>query len=90
MGAQQIVNLVIPVGFLAVFYFLLIRPQQKRDKSIKSMRETLKPGDDVVTIGGIVGKITKVTDESVTIEVGADKTRIIVEKWAIGKLLESK
>lgn len=90
MGAQQIVNLVVPLGFLVVFYFLLIRPQQKRDKSIKSMRETLKTGDDVVTIGGIVGKITKVTDESVTIEVGADKTRIIVEKWAIGKLIGSK
>lgn len=86
MGAQQIVNLVIPLGFLVVFYFLLIRPQQKRDKAIKSMRASLKPGDEVVTIGGIVGKITKVTDDTVTIEVGADKTRIIVEKWGIGKM----
>ena len=68
MGAQQIVNLVIPLGFLVVFYFLLIRPQQKRDKAIKSMRSSLKPGDEVVTIGGIVGKITKVTDDTVTID----------------------
>ena len=90
MGAQQIVNLVIPLGFLVVFYFLLIRPQQKRDKAIKFMRSSLKPGDEVVTIGGIVGKITKVTDDTVTIEVGADKTRITVEKWGIGKMTGDK
>ena len=90
MGAQQIVNLVIPLGFLVVFYFLLIRPKQKRDKAIKSMRSSLKPADEVVTIGGIVGKITKVTDDTVTIEVGADKTRITVEKWGIGKMTGDK
>ena len=54
------------------------------------MRASLKPGDEVVTIGGIVGKITKVTDDTVTIEVGADKTRITVEKWGIGKMTGDK
>lgn len=90
MGAQQIVNLVIPLGFLAVFYFILIRPQQKRDKAIKSMRESLKIGDEVVTIGGIVGRVLKVTEEVITIEVGADKTKLTVEKWGIGKQINSK
>lgn len=89
MGTQQIVNLVIPLGFLAVFYFILIRPQQKRDKAVKSMRESLKIGDEVVTIGGIVGRVMKVTEEVITIEVGADKTKLAVEKWAIGKLINS-
>lgn len=90
MGAQQFVNLAIPVGFLAVFYFILIRPQQKRDKAIKSMRESLKIGDEIVTIGAIVGRVLKVTDDTVTIEVGADKTKLTIEKWGIGKLINSK
>ena len=90
MGAQQFVNLAVPIGFLVVFYFLLIRPQQKRDKAVKAMRESLKTGDAVVTIGGLVGKIMKVTDDAVTIEVGADKTKLTVEKWGIGKVTSSK
>ena len=90
MGAQQFVNLAVPIGFLVVFYFLLIRPQQKRDKAVKTMREALKTGDEVVTIGGLVGKIMKVTDDAVTIEVGADKTKLTVEKWGIGKVTTAK
>lgn len=90
MGTQQFVNLAVPIGFLVVFYFLLIRPQQKRDKAVKSMRESLKTGDEIVTIGGLVGKIMKVTDDTVTVEVGADKTKLTVEKWGIGKIIASK
>lgn len=90
MDAQALINIVIPLAFLAIFYFILIRPQQKREKAVKAMRESLKIGDEVSTIGGIIGKIVKVTEESVVIEVGADKTKLTVERWGVGRVLSSK
>lgn len=86
MNPQQLSGLLVPLVFVIIFYFLLIRPQQKREKSLKDMRESLKVGNEVVTIGGIVGKIIKVNEESVTIEIGADKTKLVFEKWGIAKV----
>lgn len=86
MNPQQLSGLLVPLVFVVIFYFLLIKPQQKREKSLKDMRENLKVGNEVVTIGGIVGKIIKVNEESVTIEIGADKTKLVFEKWGIAKV----
>lgn len=80
MGQLQVL---FPVLLIFVFYFLLIRPQKKREKQINEMRNNLKVGDKVVTIGGINGKIIKIKDEKVTIEVGADKVRIEMMRWSI-------
>ena len=66
----------------AVFYFLLIRPQQKRAKTHKQFMENLKKGDRVVTSGGLYGTITGVTDDAVTIEV-AEKVRVKILKGAV-------
>lgn len=92
-GAPQTGNLLstlmLPVLFLAIFYFFIIRPQQKKDKKIKEMRNSAKVGDEVLTIGGIYGKIVKIKDEVITIEVGADKTRFDIAKWAIGNIQSS-
>jgi preprotein translocase subunit YajC len=66
----------------AVFYFLLIRPQQKRTKQHKTFMENLKKGDTVVTSGGLYGKITGITDEAVTIEI-AEKVRVKVARNAV-------
>ena len=86
MNVQQLSSLVIPFIFLIIFYFLLIRPQQKREKSIKEMRNSLKVGDNIVTIGGMVGKIVKIFEDEVTIEIGSDKTKITQEKWGIARV----
>ena len=86
MNFQQLSSLVIPFIFLIIFYFLLIRPQQKREKSIKEMRNSLKVGDNIVTIGGMVGKIVKIFEDEVTIEIGSDKTKITLEKWGIARV----
>ncbi|CBH21431.1 conserved protein of unknown function [Acetoanaerobium sticklandii] len=86
MNVQQLSSLVIPFIFLIIFYLLLIRPQQKREKSIKEMRNSLKVGDNVVTIGGMVGKIVKIFEDEVTIEIGSDKTKITLEKWGIARV----
>jgi preprotein translocase subunit YajC len=69
-----------------VLYFLMIRPQMKRQKEQKSMMEALAKGDEVVTAGGVLGKITKVADGYVTLEV-ANTTEIVVQKSAITTLL---
>ena len=68
---------------LVVFYFLLIRPENKKKKAIEEMRNSLKVGEEITTIGGIIGTICAVKDETIVIETGADRVRIEFTKWAI-------
>lgn len=77
---QSLLIIAVPV---AVFYFLLIRPQRKKDKAVAEMRKNLEVGDEVTTIGGIVGKVVSIKDDTVIIESGADKNRIRFKRWAI-------
>ena len=72
--------LLIMVG---VFYFMLIRPENKRKKEAEQMRSAVKKGDQIVTIGGIVGTVVDVKEKNIVIETGADQVRIEFEKWAI-------
>ncbi|QZY57055.1 preprotein translocase subunit YajC [Crassaminicella profunda] len=76
------------VIFIAIFYFLIIRPQKKREKQIKEMRDSLKVGEQISTIGGIFGKISKIKDDTVTIEVGSDKTKLQIARWAVGTVIK--
>ena len=69
-----------------VMYFLMIRPQQKRAKEQKAMMDALAKGDEVITAGGMLGKVSKVSDTYVTIEVAAN-TEIVVQKHSITTLL---
>ena len=66
-----------------VFYFLLIRPQRKKDKEAKQMLESLKVGDRICTIGGIYGTIVRIKDDVLTVEVGEAKTPMVFARWAI-------
>jgi len=66
-----------------VFYFVLIRPQRKKDKEAKEMLDNLKVGDRICTIGGIYGTIVKIKDDVLTVEVGEQKTQLIFARWAI-------
>jgi preprotein translocase subunit YajC len=74
------------VAIFVVFYFLLIRPQQKKAKEAKAMLDALQKGDEVVTAGGILGRISKINDQYATVEV-ADKTELTVQRGAISQLL---
>ncbi|TCO79850.1 preprotein translocase subunit YajC [Marinisporobacter balticus] len=76
-------------AFIAIFYFLIIRPQKKREKKVKDMRNSLKVGDYIATIGGIHGKIAKVKDEMVILEVGSDKVKLQIARWAVGSVVKS-
>ncbi|MCD6436556.1 MAG: preprotein translocase subunit YajC [Clostridiales bacterium] len=77
-------SLIYLVGLFAIFYFLILRPQQKKTKQLKEMRASIKAGDKVTTIGGMVGTILKINGEDITLEVGADKLRMNFKVWAIG------
>ena len=68
---------------LGVFYFMLIRPENKRKKEAEQMRSAVKKGDEIVTIGGIVGTVVDVKEKNIVVETGADQVRIEFEKWAI-------
>jgi preprotein translocase subunit YajC len=68
---------------IAIFYFLLIRPENKKKKAVNEMRASLKVGDEITTIGGVVGTICAVKEETVVMETGADRVRIEFTKWAI-------
>ena len=77
-------GLIIPIAFLLIFYFFAIRPQKKREKEIMEMRNNLKQGDKVVTIGGVKGEVVKLKEDAVIIEVEPNKTRLEMTRWAIG------
>lgn len=80
---SMIPSLVIMVLLFAVMYFILIRPQKKKEKEQKAMQRDLRIGDEVVTIGGIVGLVVKTTEDTVVIECGGDRSRLRMKKWAI-------
>jgi len=82
-GVSQIVILVV---FVAIFYFMLIRPQQKRMKEQQAMLSKLASGDEVVTTGGILGRITEVGESFITLEI-ADGVRIRVQRGQISQLM---
>lgn len=77
---QMVVPMVLIVG---VFYFMMIRPQRKKDKKVKEMLANLKAGDRICTIGGIYGTITGLRDDSVVLSVGMQDTPMVVARWAI-------
>ena len=79
-------TIIMVVVFFAIFYFLLIRPQSKRNKELRAMIESLKKGDEVVTAGGILGRITNIDDNIITLAIN-DTTEIKVQKSAVSSIL---
>ena len=85
-GGDPITALLFPLGLIFLFYFFLIRPQSKRAKEHRSMVEALSKGDEVVTQGGILGKIINVGENFVSVEI-ADNITITIQKGSIGALM---
>ena len=82
-GVSILPSLFMIVAMIAVFYFLLIRPENKRKKQAEEMRSSLKVGDEITTIGGITGTICAVKEKTLVMETGADRVRIELAKWAV-------
>ncbi|MDR2356552.1 MAG: preprotein translocase subunit YajC [Oscillospiraceae bacterium] len=76
-------SIIMIVAMIAIFYFLMIRPEQKKKKKLAEMRSSLSAGDTITTIGGVIGKIVSLNDEAVTFETGEDRVRVQVAKWAV-------
>lgn len=85
-GASPISSILMLVGFVAIFYFMLIRPQQKRAKEHKNLLADLSKGDEVTLAGGMLGRVTKVTDEFLVLEIAQDVS-IKVQKAAVTAVL---
>ncbi|MBR2446757.1 MAG: preprotein translocase subunit YajC [Clostridia bacterium] len=86
-GGGQIIMTIIMVVLVGVFfYFFMIRPQKKQEKEINEMRNSLSVGDEITTIGGIIGKVISIRDETVVIETSHDRTKIRLLKSAISKV----
>ena len=77
------------VVFILIFYVLIIRPQKKQEREVTEMRASVSVGDEIVTIGGVLGKVIKVKEDELTIEVGAEKTKLNVKKWSLREITKS-
>ncbi len=75
--------IILMVVMLVVMYFFMIRPQKKRQKEEQEMRAALEIGDEIITIGGIVGRVVTIREEDIVIETGADRTKMKIQRWAV-------
>lgn len=82
-GAGSGSMIIMLVIMFAVMYFMIIRPENKKKKKAEEMRNSLSLGDEIITIGGLTGKLVQITEDTVTFETGEDRVRIQIKKWAI-------
>lgn len=86
-GASTIVMLIL---MFVIFYFFIIRPENKKKKKADEMRNSLSVGDEITTIGGMLGKIVQVTEDTITFETGEDRVRIQTRKWAVSSTAKTE
>lgn len=91
-GGNIYTSILVLIVIIVTFYFLYLRPQKKRDKEFAKMRDSLKIGDVVITIGGIVGIVTSIKEDVIILETGNDKNKVRIKKWAVKEIenLEEK
>jgi preprotein translocase, yajC subunit len=89
-GAYGWFTIIMMVVLLLAFYFILIRPQRKKEKKDAEMRKNLQIGDEIVTVGGIVGIVCKIEEETLVIETGGDRSRLRIKKWAVSQNLDAE
>ncbi|NMA06778.1 MAG: preprotein translocase subunit YajC [Ruminococcaceae bacterium] len=76
-------SILLMVAMVGIFYFLLIRPQKKREKKTQEMRSSIEVGDGITTVGGIVGRVVSIKDETLLIETGSDRSKLRIQRWAV-------
>lgn len=82
-SSSYIGTIIMIVAMVAIFYFLLYRPQKKQEKETAKMRNSLEVGDEITTIGGIIGEVVSIKEETVTIETGKDRSKIRIHRSAV-------
>jgi len=87
-GVGAMISSFLPlIIMIVIFYFMLIRPQQKREKQFRAMLAALKVGDQILTNSGIEGRIVSVKEDDIVIETGADRVKLTFRKWAVKEVL---
>lgn len=83
-GLMQTIGGFAPLLILVVvMYLFMIRPQKKKEKQVQEMRSKLDVGDEIVTIGGIIGTVVNLRDDYIVIETGSDRSKVRIERWAV-------
>ncbi len=82
-GKSSMTSLLLMGALFAAMYFLMIRPQKKKQKEDQQMRDSIQIGDEITTIGGIMGRVVTVKEDSIVVETGADRTKLKFQRWAI-------
>lgn len=76
-------GIIMMIGIFVVMYFLMIRPQKKEEKRTNEMRNSLMVGDEIVTIGGVIGRVCNIKEDIITLEINKDRTKLKVYRWAV-------
>lgn len=83
-GAGGMASMLIPLVLMfGILYFFMIRPQKKREKETQKMRSSIEVGDEIITIGGLVGIVVSLREDTMVIETGSDRSKIRITRWAI-------
>ncbi|MGI6204715.1 MAG: preprotein translocase subunit YajC [Anaerovoracaceae bacterium] len=85
---QGTMGIIFLVLLFVLMYVLMVRPQKKKEKEVNAMRSALAVGDQIITIGGICGKIVKTKDETIIVQVGADKTKFEMMRWSVSRVVD--
>jgi len=80
---ESLISFLPIVAVLIVFYFVLIRPQQKQQKQAEKMRDALEIGDEIITTGGVIGRVVSIKEDNIVIESGGERNKLRIAKWAI-------
>lgn len=75
-----IITMIIVMGFM---YLFLIRPQKKKEDALKKLRDSIEIGDEIVTIGGIIGRVVSIKEDNILIETGSDRNKLRIRRWAV-------
>ena len=81
---SMLLTTILPFGIMiGLLYLVMIRPQKKKDKQAQAMRDNVHVGDEVITNGGIIGRVVSVKEDTIVIETGSDRSKVRIKKWAI-------
>ncbi len=80
---DMLLPIIMLVVMFGIMYLLIIRPQKKRDKKTAEMRNSVQVGDEIVTIGGVIGRVVVIKEDNLVIETGSDRSKIRIKRWAI-------
>jgi len=88
-GGSPWITIIMLIGMVLIFYFFIIRPQKKQEKQTAEMRNSIAVGDEIVTIGGIIGTVLIIKDDKLMIETGNDRTKLTILRSSVREILKT-